>query len=94
MAVTLGAALAGQYPFSDRLILFLVPGVLVAIAAAVDGLYRLVRPRSSVLAGVVVFGVLAPAVYPVAVTPPVYLNEHMKPLKIEPPGTVCVELGK
>jgi hypothetical protein len=80
IAVTLGAAITRRYPFSDRLILFLVPGVMLAIAAAVDGLFRLVRSRSSVLAGAIVFGVLAPAVFPVAVTPPVYLNEHIKPI--------------
>jgi len=80
LAITLGAAVAEQYPFSDRLILFLVPGVILAIAAAVEGLCRLVRPLSSGLAGVIAFGMLAPAVYPVAATPPVYLNEHMKPI--------------
>jgi hypothetical protein len=80
LAVTLSAAVARQYPFSDRLILFLVPGLFIAIGASVEGLWQLVRPISSALAGAIVFGLVAPAVYPVVKLPPPYLNEHMKPV--------------
>jgi hypothetical protein len=79
LVVTLGAAVARQYPFSDRLILFLVPALILAIAAAIEGLRRLVQPFSPVVAGAIALGLLAPAVWPVAATPPVYLFEHIKP---------------
>lgn len=79
LVVTLGAAVAKQYPFSDRLILFLVPALMLAIAAAIEGLRRLVQQYSPVLAWAITIGLLGPAVWPVAATPPVYLFEHVKP---------------
>jgi hypothetical protein len=79
-AVVLGAAAAGQYPFSDRLILFLVPSFMLAIGAAVEGVRRLLLPLSRPLATCVAIGCLAPAVYPVAAVPPPYRIEDMKPV--------------
>ena len=76
--VALGAAVARQYPFTDRLVLFLVPSFLLAIAAAIDGLHRLVKPKSRLVAAGVAAGLLAPTVYPVAATPPAYRIEDMK----------------
>jgi hypothetical protein len=80
LGVTIGAAVAGQYPFSDRLILFLLPTVFIAIAATIDAVWQLTRPRSVVIASALAVAMLTPAVYPVAITPPAYLNEHMKPM--------------
>lgn len=80
LAVTLCAAVARQYPFSDRLIVFLVPAVFLAIATAVEGIRRLAQPYSPALAGALVLCLLAPVVYPIAATPPVYVSEHLKPI--------------
>lgn len=80
LAMALSAAVARQYPFSDRLILFLVPSFILAIAAAIEGLRRLLWPLSRPLGALVAVGLLSPAVYPVAVTPPVYRTEHVKAL--------------
>ena len=78
LAVTLVAAVAGQYPFSDRLILFLVPSFMLGIAAAIEGLRLRLWHVSRPLAALVAVGLLAPAVYPVAKTPPVYRAEDVK----------------
>ncbi len=80
LVLTLGAAVVRQYPFSERLILFLVPGFMLAIAAAVEGVRRLVWQLSRPLGVLAAVGLLLPAVYPVAATPPVYYTEHMKPV--------------
>ena len=79
-AVTLGAAIVRQYPFSDRLILFLVPGFMIAVAAAIEGVRRLLWPLSRALATSASVGLLLPAMYPLAATPPVYSTENMKPV--------------
>ena len=78
--LTLGAAVVGQYPFSERLILFLVPSFMLAIAAVVEAVRRLLWPYSRVLALAAAVALLLPALYPVAATPPVYYTEHMKPV--------------
>jgi hypothetical protein len=79
-ALTLGAAVAGLYPFSERLILFLVPSFMLAIAAAVEGVRRLLWPHSRAFASAAAFALLLPALYPVAATPPVYYAEHVRPV--------------
>ena len=68
--ITLGAAVTRQYPFSDRLILFLVPGFMLAIAAATEAARRLVSPISGALETLLVVSLVAPAVYPVVIAPP------------------------
>ena len=78
--LTLGAAVVGRYPFSERLILFLVPAFMLAIAAAVEAVRRLLHPYSRVLAASVCIALLLPALYPLAASPPVYYTEHMKPV--------------
>ena len=78
MLVALGAALARQYPFSDRLILFLTPSMILAIAALIAVGHRLVGRYSMPLAAVIALGLTAPALYPVVSTPPPYRIEHLK----------------
>jgi hypothetical protein len=80
LALTVCAAVARQYPFTGRLIVFLVPAMFIAIATAVEGIRRLAQPYSPALAGALVLFVVAPLVYPVAATPPVYVSEHVKPV--------------
>jgi len=80
LIVTLGAAVARQYPFTDRLIVFLVPAFLVAIGAAIDALYRLCARISKPLGAVIAVVVLAQGVLPIAVSPPPYRTENVKPV--------------
>ena len=78
--LTLLAAVAHQYPFSDRLILFLVPGLLLAAAEGIDCLTsRAMRwfGRPSLLLAA---ALTAPALYPVASSPPPYRVEDLKPV--------------
>jgi hypothetical protein len=80
LIVTLGAAIARQYPFSDRLIAFLVPAFLLAIGAAIDGAYRVCARISKPFGAAIAVGLLAPGVYPIAASPPPYRTEHVKPV--------------
>ena len=74
--LTLTAAVARQYPFSDRLIVFLLPCFLLAIGGFVEWFRRLSASRLAVTA--VSVAMLAPAVYGTARTPPPY---HTEPIK-------------
>ena len=74
--LTLTAAVARQYPFSDRLIVFLVPCFFLAIGGAVEWVRRLPANKPAVAA--VTVALLAPAVYGIARTPPPY---HTEPIK-------------
>ena len=80
LGVTLAAAVARQYPFSDRLILFLVPSLFMAIAASIDWTYRKVASWSKYPGWLVVVVLVGPAVYPMAAMPPPYRIEDMKPV--------------
>ena len=78
--MTLAAAAAHQYPFSDRLILFLVPNFFLAIAAAVEWIRRSVGLYSRTLMALVVCMAVAPALYATIETPPIYQMENVKPV--------------
>ena len=78
LVVTLGAAVARQYPFSDRLILFLVPSLIIAIAAVSAAVYGFVESFSKPAALLAVAGLTAPAMVPVARILPPYRVEDMK----------------
>ena len=80
IGVTLAAAVARQYPFSDRLILFLVPSFFLAIGACVEHLHRWAYPWSKSCGVLVPVLLVGPALYPMASTPPVYRNEDVKPV--------------
>lgn len=80
IVVTICAAIVRQYPFADRLILFLVPSLLMAIAASVSWLYRRAAARSEYLAGLLCIALVGAAVYPIASYPPPYRIEDMKPV--------------
>lgn len=80
LLVTMAAAAARQYPFNDRLVIFLLPGLLLAIAATVESAWRLLRPRHAALAALCVAAPLLPAVYPILATPPPHYNEPIKPV--------------
>lgn len=78
LLLTLAAAVFRQYPFTDRLIAFLIPSLILAIAAAAEGARRLLRPRSRALGALSAAALVLPAVYHVAATPPPYYTEDIK----------------
>jgi hypothetical protein len=80
IGVTIAAAVARQYPFSDRLILFLVPSLLMAIAASIDWIYQKATAGSRYAGWLVLVVLVAPAVYPMAAIPPPYRVEDLKPV--------------
>jgi hypothetical protein len=80
IAVTLSAAIVRQYPFADRLILFLVPIFLMAIATSVDWLYQRAAAWSKYFGWLLCIALVGPAVYPIAAYPPPYRVEDMKPV--------------
>ncbi|MBI4524571.1 MAG: glycosyltransferase family 39 protein [Deltaproteobacteria bacterium] len=80
IGVAVLAAAARQFPFSDRLILFLVPSCLVAIAAGIRWIAGRLSPVGAGLGTLVVLALAALAVYPVAVTTPVYRIEDIEPV--------------
>ncbi|HET7456823.1 MAG TPA: hypothetical protein VFJ74_04145 [Gemmatimonadaceae bacterium] len=78
--VTLGAAIARQYPFDRRLILFLLPALLLAIAAAADWLATTVARRWRIPAAATFAAVLLGPTYAFATTPPPYRTEEYRPV--------------
>jgi hypothetical protein len=80
IAVALAAAAAHQYPFSDRLILFLLPSFFLAIASSIEWIREHLSTVSGSLGWVASMLLVGPALYPVLVMPPAYRNEDMKPV--------------
>ena len=76
----LAAAVLRQYPFSDRLILFLLPNVILLVAAGVaclgEALTRLWRPLE-LFAVVTITGA---GIVPILKDPPPYWTEDAKPI--------------
>ena len=64
--ITVAAAIAQQYPFRTRLIVFLVPSAILAAAAGAGWLSDVARSRSPVLAAAVVLAALVPPVLALA----------------------------
>jgi hypothetical protein len=78
--VTLAAAILRLYPFSDRLILFLLPVFLLLLAAGIRcgaaAIARLSRP----LALAAALFITGPGIAPIIKEPPPYRVEEVKPL--------------
>jgi hypothetical protein len=80
IALALLAGAARQYPFADRLVMFLIPHLLVFVT---EGLGQLCwhaarwQPRVGRLLPIAVYGLAA---VPLLQTPPPYRSEDMKPL--------------
>ena len=74
------AAVLHQYPFANRLILFLVPSFLVALAASIDWLFQHAYSLSRYLGWLPCVLLVCPAIYPTAVCPPPYRTEDIKPV--------------
>ncbi|MGA2711563.1 MAG: glycosyltransferase family 39 protein [Bryobacteraceae bacterium] len=77
--LTLAAAIARQYPFSDRLILFLTPTFFIAIGASAEQIRQSLGRWPTPVGVFVPVLITASAVYPMAKTPPAYHLEDMKP---------------
>lgn len=90
LVVALGAAAAQQYPFRGRLMFYLLPGLLLAIAAGAEWIRRLAArghpaAGTAVMAGLLLAPLMALAAYP----PPykvepsramlAYLQQHRRP---------------
>lgn len=80
IAGTLAAAIARQYPFSDRLIVFLVPSFFLAMATAIDWLRRMASRWSRSLGWLVVLLLVGPAASPMVAMPPAYHREDIRPV--------------
>ena len=80
IAVTLGAAAADQYPFSDRLILFLVPSLLLALGASIEYIRQRVSLMFHPLGLTLCLLLVGLPLLRVFKTPPAYEAEHMKPV--------------
>jgi hypothetical protein len=85
VAGTLAAAVAQQYPFSDRLILFLVPTFLLALSVAIETVREWAsRASASFFArglGWALYAALGgAALWPIFKMPPAYHVEDIKPV--------------
>lgn len=77
---TAAAAVAQQYPFRDRVILFLLPSLLLGFGAALELVWRQVARLRRLAALVVVAPLLAGVVVPIVRTPPPYNFGDIKPV--------------
>ena len=78
IGLTLAAAAARQYPFADRLILFLLPGFFLAIAETIEGARERVAKLSPILGVAALLALAGPALYRTA-PPPVHRIQDLKP---------------
>jgi hypothetical protein len=78
--LTLLAGVAQKYPFYDRLLLFLLPGLLVALAEGIDVLGRTAATLAPAAGTGVLVLLTAVACYPVLGALPPYQVEHIKPV--------------
>ncbi|HEX6134251.1 MAG TPA: hypothetical protein VFZ24_09810, partial [Longimicrobiales bacterium] len=81
IVVTFGVAMAQVYPFSGRLVIFLLPSLLLAIAAAVAqiGRWFWARGRSAAAIASTVLAATPPVVR-IVTQPPVYRLQEARPL--------------
>ncbi len=80
LLVTGVAAVADQYPFANRLILFLVPSMLIMISAGVSEIAVFLLARSRIAAAGFLVLVLVPPVTRIARFHPVYRQQETRPL--------------
>ena len=78
--VTFAAAVAQQYPFRMRVVLFLLPSLLIAAAAAVGWIIDRLNAISRPLGAAVAAAAMVPPVAAIALRPPPYSAEQFKPV--------------
>ncbi len=79
VAVTLGAAIAGQYPFHSRVVLFLAPALICLIASATEWA-RTRFARSPALGAILVTAVCLPAIGTMRQLRSVSSSEEVRPV--------------
>jgi len=80
LVAALGASVAGLYPCGGRLRLYLVPLVLISLAAGVEAIGALMRGPFRGAGGLLGAGLVAVAALVVIHRPPAYRPEHVRPL--------------
>ena len=80
LIVALGAAVAQQYPFRGRLMFFLLPGVLIAVAGGAEGVRRAAARIHPAAGGALLAALLVPPILAIAQTPPPYEMEPNRAL--------------
>jgi 4-amino-4-deoxy-L-arabinose transferase-like glycosyltransferase len=78
IGVTVLAAVAHQYPFRTRLILFLVPAFVLAVAQAAEGIRRLAARAHPFVGAILMAGLFAAPALALVETPPPYRVEDYK----------------
>jgi hypothetical protein len=78
--VTFAAAVAQQYPFRMRVVLFLLPSLLIAAAAAVGWIIDRLSDVSRPLGAAAAIAAMAPPVLAIVLKPPPYTAEPFKPV--------------
>jgi hypothetical protein len=80
LLIGITAAVAQQYPFRGRLMLYLMPGLLLAIAAGAEWIRTQLRRAQPVLGGVAMAALLLLPVAALAAAPPPYDLDHPREL--------------
>jgi hypothetical protein len=80
IGVTLLAGVARRYPFSDRLILFLVPSILLAVAASIEWIRHTASSVSKTGGAVALLLLAVPVLYPSVTRRPIYQTENIAPV--------------
>ncbi len=80
VAGTLVAAVAHQYPFSGRLIMFLIPSLLIVSAEGAECVSRMFPNRVAVGKAMLLALFAVPPIYDIVTHPPVYRFEDIKPM--------------
>jgi hypothetical protein len=78
--VCMAAAIAHQYPFRGRLIVWLLPALLLAVAAGTEWIWHKVSLLHPVLGGALMIAFLVPPGMALAEAPPPYEIEHHRAL--------------
>ncbi|HEY8794327.1 MAG TPA: glycosyltransferase family 39 protein [Gemmatimonadaceae bacterium] len=80
VAVTLAAAIAQQYPFRWRVVLFLLPTLLLTSAATVGWMIERASAAQPALGAALAVALLAPPLVAIFRRPPPYTGEPFKPV--------------
>ena len=78
LVMALVAAVAHQYPFRGRLMFYLIPGLLLAIAAGAEWIRRAAERYHPLLGGGLMIGLMVPPVVALAEVPPPYDMEYQR----------------
>lgn len=80
LVVCMATAIAHQYPFRGRLVLWLLPAVLLAVAAGADWIGRMASVFHPILGGALLIAAIVPPVRALVEAPPPYDIEHHRTL--------------